>query len=238
MKRVISILILIGACLQAISAQTPKAEIIDQFGRLNCCDFEARIGGLVWRLDQQPGATGYAVISGDTIFQRLYLERFILNAIARQHKDPKRIRMVRALGEGAGPMVELSIVPEGAEMPEFREISLDFTFPWNRKPFLFEDNEDVGICPVYNLDLGHVSEFLSANPTARGHIVISSRINAKEYRSLRATLLKNAREANISTNRLKFFRGKTRYNSTVEIWLVPGRMRAVLKVPVTKKTSI
>lgn len=225
MKTLTLFLILLCIVANIFGQASPTAEKIDEFGRLGCCDFDARIDNLFFRLEGQPNASGYVVIAGNTLFERIYLERYVLDLIAHRYSARKKITIVRAKGHDAGPELELWMVPDGAEKPQFQEIILDFTLPPDRKPFLFADNTDPGICPVYSLDLGHLSEFLGANPTARGNIVISSRVNAKESRELRSKLLDNARAVNIPVEKLRFFRGETRYNSTVEVWVVPGRSR-------------
>lgn len=224
--KTLTIFLILLCFVSKLVGQAPTAEKIDEFGKLGCCDFEARIHNFFIRLNYEPAATGYAVISGDNLGQRLYLERFVLDTIYEQNLDRTRVTMVREERQGTGPSVTFWLVPEGAEKPPFQEISLDFTLLPDRKPFLFADNSEPGVCPGYSLDLGHLSEFLQANPTARGNIVISSRVGRKEYRELRTKLEANARTANILLERLRFFRGETTYYSTVEIWLVPRRSRS------------
>lgn len=230
MKKIISILILIGACLQAISAQAPKAEIIDQFGRINCDDFLARIDNFFVQIKSRPNSMGYAVIyrKKDSLFAGLLPERFLLDTISNWKLDRTRLTIVRG-EERDETEIEFWVVPEGAEKPRFPEAALDFTISPGRKPFVLQSNVDDGICPVYNLDLGHASEFLTANPASRINAAISSNINNKEFRTLKAKLLTNARSSNIDPTRIRFFRGKLRDNATVEIWFVPRRARATSK---------
>lgn len=225
MKTLTIFLILLCVASNLFAQTDPTAIKIDEFGKLTCCDFEVRVDNFLLALKNQPSATGYAVISGDTLSQRLYLERFFLDAKAETNAD-QNVTIIREKGQGIGPSVTFWLVPEGAEKPPFQEISLDFMLPPDRKPFLFVDNSEPGVCPGYSLDLGHLSEFLQANPTARGNIVISSRVNAREYRELRTKLKANALAAKIAIDRIRFFRGATLYNSTVEIWLVPRRSRS------------
>jgi hypothetical protein len=227
MKKIIPVLILIGACLQAISAQAPKAEIVDQFSRLNCDDFLARIDNLFVRIKSLPNSMGYAVIyrKKDSLFDGLYPEGFLLDTISHWKLDRTRLTIVRG-EERDETEIELWVVPEGAEKPRFREAALDFTISPGRKPFVLRDNVDDGICPVYSLDLGHASEFLTANPLSGLNVVISSNIKTKEFRALKAKLLSNAGSNNIDPALIRFFRGQLRYNATVEIWYVACRRRA------------
>lgn len=230
MKKIIPIFILIGACLQMISAQTAKAEMIDQVGRLNCDAFLARIDHFFYQMKNRPNSTGYAVIyrKKDSLFDGVYTERFLLDAISGWKLDRTRLTIVRG-EERDETELEFWLVPEGAEKPQFREAALDFTMSPERKPFLLHGNVEDGVCPTYSLDLGHVSEFLTANPLSRINAAISSNITNKEFRTLKAKLLSNARSSNIDPVRIRFFRGKLHYNATVEIWFVPGRARAASK---------
>lgn len=225
LQKTFFILIIFIASFQICFGQdNPKAELIDEFGNINCDDFLARNEGFYRVLQENPGSQGYAVISGknDELRKKVNYELLIKGAIAINRFDVSRITTIRG-AESENFKVQFWQVPPGAAKPDFKESKWNFVFPPQTKPFSFYDNIRE-ICPPISFETVY-AEYLNANPQARGHIVIYAK-SLKTYNKFRneaRDLLKD-----IPINRLRFFHIKRNFSdnyANIEYWLVPRKTK-------------
>ena len=74
----------------ALSQDTTKIVLIDEFGNLQCDDVLARIDNFFIQLHNQSGTTGYFVIRGSDreILNRLAVEQLLRTGIFQRRYDP------------------------------------------------------------------------------------------------------------------------------------------------------
>ena len=98
-------------------AEKPKAEQIDEFGRLPNDDIRGRLDTFFAELSNRPGEQGY-IINYGTPAQITARERLIRNHISFRNFDPSRITIVNGGASPSGePTTRLYRVPPGADNP-------------------------------------------------------------------------------------------------------------------------
>jgi hypothetical protein len=100
----------------------PKAELIDEFGRVGNCDLSARMDYLFMALSKRPDHQGYIInyqgvntLPGDR--EKFSRERALTNQISFRAFDESRITFLRG-GYRQDVMTELWLVPPSAAAPE------------------------------------------------------------------------------------------------------------------------
>lgn len=201
----------------------PTAKLIDQFGPLNCEDVSARSDGFISLVAGRPDSTGYMIIYGEKnrLFANLVPEQFLLTAMYWKKIDRKRVVVLRG-EEGDYLGVEFWLVPGGAEKPKFKEASWDLTLTPGRKPFLFDSNVERQdeFCRTPYLRLELFSEFLNANPRARGNVVIGA-ASAKERKTEKTRIAGELAANGVALKRIRFFESRDEQPAGVQLWLLP-----------------
>lgn len=223
LQRSFFILIILFALFQiGFGQDESKAEIIDEFGRISCDDFLARIDNFYIALDNNPNSQGYIVIYGDNDYLRTKLVYELwfngaakFGAVKSENFSDNRITKIR--GEEKGNIkIQLWKVPDGAKKPDFNEEKWNFVFPSNTKPFIFYEEFWDQICSSVSFEKIYI-EYLNANPEAHGNIVI--------YEESYKNFLKTKKETlnllfKIPAKKFRFFFVKSE-SSNIEFWLIP-----------------
>lgn len=219
-KTFLLIILLLAAFQVCFGQETPKAILVDEFSAIGCEDFLSRINNFYIQLQNDPNSQGYAVISGDNSYLRrkLAYELWLNGAVKFLKRDGNRIIKVRSK-ETSEIKIQLWIVPASAEKPDFDEAIWDFKFPPKTKPFIFHDSFEQ-ICSSVFFENVFV-EYLEANPSSRGHIVIYDK-SPETYRKEKEKIQKLLFQ--IPQNQLKFFYIK-KDHSNIEFWLVPRKKK-------------
>ena len=99
--------------------ESPPALLIDEFARLECEDVIARQDNLFAELQQNPNATGYAIIFSDDEFQKVarQTEAMFNGQTEFRRFDDDRFQVIRVAGP-RGLKVQLWLVPAGGGYPE------------------------------------------------------------------------------------------------------------------------
>ncbi len=219
LQKVFLVLIILFASFHVCFGQAkPKAVQVDEFGFITCDDFLSRVDNFFIELENHPNSQGYAVISGENNYlkKKLTYGLWLNGAIREAKRDGSNITKIRS--EETGDFkIQFWIVPAGADKPNFNEAEWNFVFPPKTKPFVFHDDYEQ-ICSSVSFEKVY-TEYLSANPKSRGHIVIYGK-SLKEYQ----TEKKEAQNllSDIPQRQLRFFYVKSDYPN-VEFWLVPNK---------------
>lgn len=216
---------LMSLCVSVFGQKQPEAILLDEFSRTSCGDVMVRQDALFYELNKDPGTVGYAVIFADPkhLSEARVREMTIRGHTESRQFDESRFVIVRASGKG-GTYVQFWKVPRGAELPEFQPADWDFKLGPESKPFIFNSSErDFGPCPI-GPQFKIYSDYLKANPSAHGHIVIWAR-TTKEFQEEKGRIHRDLlTEYDIPSSRIRFFfRRHLSPNLNWEYWVVPRR---------------
>jgi hypothetical protein len=215
--------------LQICSAQEkPKAELVDEFGKIYCEDLQSRLDGFYQNgLGSNSSSTGYIVIFGNknNSLEKYMLEVRFKSAVFSQKYDFNRVVFVRGKNDDS-THGQFWIVPPCAAKPDFDEENWNYSLPELNKAVKFheriwEDFDD--ICPSnrqFSEEL--YAKLLLGNPKFRVNIVISG----NSSKNLKKELIKVfVNKYKIPANRLKFFYDENGYPDNVEYWIVPPKIK-------------
>lgn len=234
-KNIFTFLVLFLSFQIGFGQERSQAELLEEFGSITWEDFVARLDNLMDKINQKPNSTAYIVIHNGKVSNKR--ERFRYEQYAKGHLkvrshfiDEKRFFIIRAEDRDEF-QIQLWIVPEDGEKPSFIEVKWDISLEPDAKSHIFTTTDwsvrGLAMPPEY-LSLNLFSEYLEANPTARGHFVIRER--SKEKFRKEKTNITNilVNKYKISPKRLRFFFVRENkplldYYPDVEVWLVPKR---------------
>jgi hypothetical protein len=226
-QKSLSVLIILFASIQICFAQeTPKAKLLDEFGEITSEDFVARLDYLWMQLAEQPNSTAYVVIHNGKISndrQRFRYEQWAKGHIKDRRFDENRIFIIRAKDKDE-LHIQIWLVPEGAEKPEYTEAVWNLKLSPNAKPFLWTATkwQDGLSTPPEYLSLNLFSEYLSSNPTSRGNFVVFAKSKKEFYEEQEKITNFLVEKYGISRKRLRFFYFKEKHDyPQVEVWLLP-----------------
>lgn len=211
------------------SQDKPKAILVDMFGPVSCEDIWARIDAFFIDLQNRPDARAYINIqvTNNKIETGVEIEQAIKGLITLKTFPKTRINFVRSTSPDDF-RVEFWSIPPGADLPKFSAAKWDLSFPKNKKPYILSSSSSAdGPCPDGEyLNLNVFAEYLTANPKARGNIVIKTS-GRKAFRGEKNNLIKIISDKyKISGKRLRFFHVNRRnsyksQNPDVEVWILP-----------------
>jgi hypothetical protein len=227
MKIIVATLFLFSAALFCLAQEKPQAVLINEWEKIHCDQFGGIVDNFLYTVHQAPDSAGYAVIySRENLsdWSRRYVNQ-ISDAVAARKIDPSRIKIVRVKKD-----VEIEIkfwkVPAGAEPLVIEGSHWPGALPSSQKPFVFTTSSDWdgGVC--YDFAPGVYADFLKANPTARGHVVVYD-TDAAKARKEAAGKLKLLSEYDIPPSRLRVFYAKPpkHFLPYTEFWLVPPKKK-------------
>ena len=228
LQKVFLILIVLFALQICFGQEKPKAELVDEFGKINCEELQARTDGFYQNgLRSNPSSTGYIVIFGNknNSLEKYLLEVRFKSAVISQKYEFNRVVFVRGKNNDS-THGQFWLVPAGAEKPNFDEENWDYSLPELNKAVKFHErnweNFD-NICPSNrNFSEELYAKLLLGNPGFRGNIVI----NENSSKNLKKELLKTfVNKYKIPLNRLKFFYDANGYPDNVEYWIVPPKRK-------------
>lgn len=226
-KKALSVLIILFASFHLCFAQeTSKAKLMDEFGEISWEDFVARLDYLWMQLAEQPTSAAYIVIHNGKISndrQRFRYEQWAKGHIKDRRFDENRIFIIRAKDKDE-LHIQIWLVPQGAEKPEYPETVWNLKLSPNTKPFLWTATkwQDGLSTPPEYLSLNLFSEYLSANPNSRGNFVVFAKSKKEFYEEREKITDILVKKYEISRKRLRFFHMKEKNDySQVEVWLLP-----------------
>lgn len=207
------------------SQEKPKAELVDEFGKITCEDLIARQDNLFNQLQNEPDSMAYVVIYGDKNNAKFAwsVKTFLDGQTESRKFDKSRISIRKAEDENE-LKVQFWKVPAGAEKPDFQEVGWNYDLSNRNKPFIFNSsNWDVSPCPIGS-QLDSYAGHLNANKNFRGYIVIFTKFN-KEFQKEKASLLNDLQnDYKLSQSQLRFFHVKQNIDYTLyEFWIVPPK---------------
>ena len=218
-------IVLLANGVRANGQETPKAVLVDEFGKLPCEDAIARQDNLFAELEKAPNSIGYAIIFADSnhLKEGRQTETMFNGQTEFRRFDDSRFKVIRAVGS-SGLKVQLWLVPPGAEIPKHSTTEWDFELDPTSKPVKVNASDyDEGPCPIGS-QFKLYSDRLKANPHARGHIVIWARTRALFQREKERIDRDLIAKHKIDASRIRYFHlphGPTYVKW--EYWIVPGR---------------
>ena len=150
--------------------------IVDEFTELACEELIGRLDNLFLTIEHYPDMIGIAFISVDPAkkYKSVIAERTINNYVNFRKFPPDRIKVIRT-NSGDNLYFRFWMLPPDADLPDFGPIDDTLIFPQtSTEAFLLLTEDEFGNCP--NGDPRKLfADFLNANLTARGKIVIRER---------------------------------------------------------------
>lgn len=207
--------------------EPPKAVLVDEYSVTPCGDFVGRLDVFLSEFRPNPASTGLIVISHSPEMRH---SSMMLKSMMEAHFkwrgfDGSRIEIARIDADKQNR--QFWRLPPGAGRPKLERVIDGYQVSdVVRKPFMLTEETTFGTnCPEID-DQPIYAEFLKANPTARGNIVVrdSSETNARRRagRVLRTFRTKYG----ISRSRIRTFVAKLERpanhdQSIVEYWYLP-----------------
>lgn len=226
LQKIFIVFIIVFTSIQiCVGQEKTQAILLDEFGDIGCEEFWARLDALFSEVVKDSQSHGYILINGkeNNLLKYLAYESMAYGIINFRNFDKGQIKVVRGtLNEGKN--IQLWKVPFGAKSPDFIESDWSYKLSKSTKPFIFSAYTWGGICPTTSY-VKLFSDFLKANPNARGHLVIRDK-TSKNFRVEKQKVLDDlVNQYKISRSRLKIFYVKDKdysYGYTdVEFWFVP-----------------
>jgi hypothetical protein len=219
----LSAIFLVAFSVAANCQETGKATLVDEFGNLSCEDVIARQDYLFAEIQKTADSVGYAIIFADEENRKRArgMESVFQGQTEFRRFDDARFKVIRAAAE-QGLRVQLWVIPRGASVPEFQPTDWDFEIDPTRKPFKINASEyDEGPCPIGS-QFKRFSDYLGANPKARGHIVIWARTAAQLREEKDRVKREFLTKYNIEASCVRFFYIRHRSpHIKWEHWIVP-----------------
>lgn len=227
MKILLNLFLLILAFQVSSGQEKPKAKIIDEFGKIHCDDFLARMDNLFNDANAEPSSSAYVLIHSNpnNIDNNKNIEMFrgwIFGHVEARNFDNERISVVKTETDNSFKM-QFWIVPKGAELPlKFKEVKPPFS-KITKATLYHKDSWENSICGSDRFK--RYAESLKNDVQLQGNIVIydstkKSILETQDY--LTKSLIERYK---VTRNRFKFFHRKSREIYDVEYWLVPKKNR-------------
>jgi len=241
-QRIVFIHLILLLTFQLCFAQEKLQPIkIDEIRETSCADLQNRIDIGFREMAEDPNSVGYIVVNGkkNDLFANLLYENWIIGLINKIARDKNQYKVVR--GEDKEKfIVELWKVSVGSNTKFYSEGRWSYVLPISTKPFIFTAYSwrDSGICPM-GLYVKLFADFLSANPNARGHLVIRDKTD-KNFRGKEKEILDElVNQHKVPRHRLRLFYDRNEnypYTFTdVEFWFVPKSKNRLFYI--TKKNK-
>ncbi|HMT08514.1 MAG TPA: hypothetical protein PKA82_10955 [Pyrinomonadaceae bacterium] len=218
--RSLLVLVVLLSTLATIGQDKPQAELVDEFGPIQCDELLARIDNLAIRVRNDPATKGVAVISGSNthLIEKLQLEIRLTSGIRRHGADIRSIvTVVRGKEEGK-TLVQFWVVPSGAEEPARSASKWNLSIPTQNKLIDFHADNDA-IC-YYLTVHEYLRELLDANPKLRIKAVVGE-TSLKRFRN-KAAILRQA-FGSYDSRRLRIVRKRefAYYDTLTNYYLMP-----------------
>lgn len=210
--------------LVVVSQEAPSAELFDEFGKLYCDDFLARMDRLHHRLSEEPESRSVISIaaSQDQVRRALYFEG-IVKSYLRDTKGVELTRLAIQRVKGVGePFTRVWLVPKGAEPPASGESNWDLGLNPGAKGFVWfvtGSKDTHPICPEFDLRESY-TELLNANPTAMAHVVIAT-TSPEAFEKKKVEVAEKLE--GIEGDRIRYFFEKYDDYPGFEFWIVPEK---------------
>lgn len=225
LRKTLFILVILLASFQiSFGQENPKAELIDEFGKILCEDAIGRLDSFFANLQNNPDSTGYIIIYADknSIIEGFDFEHTIKNHIVFRKVDEKQFVIIR--GEKRDNIkIEFWKVPAGADKPSYTEEKWTQTINNPDKAFVFGIVHIDDVCFSFNSKV--FAEFLIANPNLRGHIVIYNKSKKEAQKESKEWLEVFTNEFKVPRRQLRIYFSKNRDYPGVELWLVPQKKK-------------
>lgn len=211
----------------ALGQEKPKAELINETGKIHCCHPEFQ--QLLQEVENKY-AKGYIIIYGEKVNKlKNYLYEQSIRSLYSYRNNPN-IVILRGKSEDE-IRTQFWVVPNGAEIPTFEVEQWDYKLKID-KPlkiydwFHYDEGGGDGVCDMLYQEI-YTSRFLLANPELNANLVIYAKTPSK-FKNLKSKLIKHfEQDFKITKNRLSFFHIPVENPSgNGEIWLVPKRRKA------------
>lgn len=224
MKSLAVLILAVFTCV--VGAQKgAEAELLWEVEKPNCEMLSAFLDLLTVRLQENRNSRGLVVIKGDEANMR---DNVIYESMVLRYFDDKtdvrpRISVLRAKSNSKMTL-QSWIVPASAKTPEISIANWSYAAAAGTKPYLFTwENIYDGICPDAE-DLRLFADFLKANPSARGNIVVRDPSQRRIAQKQAKIIKELTKTFGISRKQLRIFKSfepSTGMLPPVEYWFVP-----------------
>ena len=225
MKKLIPIILLFFA-VSIFAQEQPKAELVDEFGKVTCEDLSARINNLQIQMSNNPDKTGFVVFKrGQNPVSKIHWYRkFLVSSFELRNISMNGLKVVMdEFGDSAGGSFWL--LPPGSVEPISHYSKLEDEKIDKTKPFVFDYEDELGICPTFVPRL--YTDLLKENPKARGHIVVSGGTADERRWFVKSWLETFSKDFQMPANRFRIFYVKARSKGIAgaEFWFVPHKSK-------------
>lgn len=227
-------LILLLPMLVAIAQDTPKPELLDEFGALPCDEMLGRVDAFIAALGSDPASKGAILIYSPTVKPELANGRRKLISSTLQNRGVESARY-EIFRDDRSPDGEIRTkfwkVPLGATPPVAESQRWNEPAPDLAKPFVFGYADETDVCPTYVPKA--FAKLLLSNPGSVGRIVVTTGSDPLVNRYAFGENFVNdlVRNHGVPRKRLRLIFRKSRNETGAEFWFVPrGRGKVDSKV--------
>jgi hypothetical protein len=214
------------AAVNVSGQSAPEPILVDEYSRTPCDDFLGRLDAYLGELRSHPDSTGFIVLRNEPA-ERVWsveLESMINSHVTFRGFKKTRFEIVRADGAESRQFWR---IPSGAPKPQIDGAVNGFKIPEAvTRPFILESETKFGmqICPEVD-SFAIYSDFMLANPSARGNIVVRNESRLKARRKA-ARIIRMLAARGIASSRLRMFtralqRPPNYDEDVVEYWYLP-----------------
>jgi len=232
LKRFILIYFLLSIAIQICFGQVEsKPRLLNSIEPHNCEYVLQHVEFLMEEVSKNPNSIGYIIINwrpksaNEFNFGRLAGFRYedIISVHLRDKVfDQNRIKIIRSDSDKL--KIDFLISSDKSIEPSYLKTNWDLSIP--QKAIIFDEGYGSQLCAETYFNLKVFSEFLTAHPNARGHIV-SYADSIKDFPKEKERIISEINKVGIPLNRFRFFFRKD--NSTIypysKLWLVPKRKK-------------
>lgn len=232
----ISFSILLFAVQVFFAQETPKAELIDEFGKLCSEEVMANYDNYMFHLQNNPSATGYFVFYGNDSMEgtNLTFIKYLTEIYPTLRRyDKSRIVLIR--GENRGEMkTQFWIVPAGAipPIPEKKFVQEKITsttrfdknwadfHKWFAKLEIY-DNGFFDLGCEFSPNVNEFARILLTEKDLTGYLVIYGNNKKRAEKVAKFAVNDLVKTNKIPRNRLKTIYGGKSEEPQIEFWFVP-----------------
>ena len=237
-RALLAITLLIAFGVVAGAQETPKAELVDEFGALPCEFVLARVDALAHRMQVDPMAAIAIVIYRPVNNPNLVegRRRLISSALQLRRTDRDRYRFFLIDKSPDGEIrTKIWSVPPGAIGPD------DGSAPWDPIPdisrqFMFGYVDETDICPTYVPSA--FAKLLLDNPGSIGRVIVTTSPNpiVERFGFAQTFIDELVVRQGVPRKRLRLIFRTSKEETGAEFWFMPAKAPA--RVPASVKRTM
>ena len=224
MKKLILIIVLFFA-VSVFAQEQPKAVLIDEFGKLDCEDFNMRTYNFFNELTKSPTNIGYAVIySAEGANRPNWYEHQLMERVFSFGISKSRVKVFRSSARKPEIGAQFWRVSPTSQTPIFEGIPIDYPDENLLRPRLFfRESYDLPSGPCSNHINVSFAQLIKENLNVYGLIVIVEKNKREAIKAAMYWIDDLTGYGGLTRDRIRVQIFRSSNDSHVELWIAPKK---------------